>query len=237
MKKSIVALLTLFLIIACNSDKKDKNLHITGTVKGLKKGTLYIQRFQDSSLVALDTIIMDGNSNFESDIHLDSPEMLYLFLDRGVTNSMDNNILFFAEPGKMNISTDIESFLSKVKITGSKNQELYDEFKKIKTRFNDEHLTLVERNIKALKENNPDTLSKLQQDYDKVTLRKYRYAANFALTNADHEIAPYIALTEIYDANIKYLDTIKKSMSPSVAKSKYGQKLTEYIAERKKEQK
>jgi hypothetical protein len=32
--------------------------------------------------------------------------MLYLFLDRGVSNSLDNNLLFFAEPGNINIETN-----------------------------------------------------------------------------------------------------------------------------------
>jgi len=62
------------------------------------------------------------------------------------------------------------------------------------------------------------------------------YAANFALTNANYEIAPYVALTDIYDINIKFLDTIQKSMSPKVAKSKYGRKLNDYLAERRKEE-
>jgi hypothetical protein len=56
------------------------------------------------------------------------------------------------------------------------------------------------------------------------------YATNFAINNKNFEVAPYIALSEIYDINIKYLDTIQKSMSPKVAKSLYGKKLTEYIA-------
>ena len=55
------------------------------------------------------------------------------------------------------------------------------------------------------------------------------FATNFALNNRDFEVAPYIALSEIYDINVKYLDTIQKSMSPKVAKSLYGKKLTEYV--------
>jgi hypothetical protein len=48
-------------------------------------------------------------------------------------------------------------------------------------------------------------------------------------------VAPYIALSEIYDINLKYLDTIQKSMSPKVAKSFYGKKLTDYVAKIKKQ--
>jgi hypothetical protein len=44
-------------------------------------------------------------------------------------------------------------------------------------------------------------------------------------------------LAEIYDINLKYLDTIQKSMTPKVSKSLYGKKLNNYIAERKKEEK
>jgi hypothetical protein len=68
------------------------------------------------ALVAIDTIVIDGSSTFESDIDLKSPEM-YLFLDR--SNSLDNNLLFFAEPGNININ-EIGLFLYGAKITGSK---------------------------------------------------------------------------------------------------------------------
>jgi hypothetical protein len=72
----------------------NQNEPTRGNIKGLKTGTLYIQRVVDSALVAIDTIVIDGSSTFESDIDLKS-EMLYLFLDRGVSNSLDNNLLFF----------------------------------------------------------------------------------------------------------------------------------------------
>jgi hypothetical protein len=48
-------------------------------------------------------------------------------------------------------------------------------------------------------------------------------------------VAPYIALSEINDATVKYLDTIQKSMSPKVAKSRYGVMLTKYVGEIKKQ--
>jgi len=57
---------------------------------------------------------------------------------------------------------------------------------------------------------------------------------NFALNNKDYEVAPYLAVSEIFDANIKYLDTIQKSLSPEVRDSKYGKSLTDFIKERRK---
>ncbi|HLF51576.1 DUF4369 domain-containing protein [Flavobacterium sp.] len=236
MKNSILALFSLFLIVACSEKKSDKNLQITGNIKGLKKGTLYIKKLEDTALVTLDSIKVDGNSAFESNLDLKSPEMLYLFLDRGTSNTMDNSLMFFAEPGKINIDTDLAFFYAKAKITGSKNQELYDAYKKINSRFTDQQLTLTEERLKAFKNNQMNLLSENDVKYDAIKKRKYLYAINFAITNKDYEVAPYIALSEINDATTKYLDTIQKSMSPKVAKSKYGVMLTKYVADRKKQE-
>ena len=54
MKKSIIAFVTLVLLVSCNKTETTGNLHITGNIKGLKKGTLYIQRIVDTTLVVLD---------------------------------------------------------------------------------------------------------------------------------------------------------------------------------------
>lgn len=236
MKKSIVLFFTLVLLASCSKEVSKTNLHLTGNIKGLKNGTLYIQRVVDTSLVAIDTIIIDGDSKFETNIDMKSAEMLYLFLDRGVTNSLDNNILFFAEPGTINIETNLDSYISSAKISGSKNQEKYEEYQKINSRFRDENLDMIEQKFLAMKNGNTKALDSLNTKQENNTRRKYLFATNFAIDNGDYEASPYIALSDIYDINIKYLDTIQKSMSPKVAQSLYGKKLTEYVTKIKKQQ-
>ncbi|MEN9876315.1 MAG: hypothetical protein RLZZ529_1312 [Bacteroidota bacterium] len=236
MKKFSIAFIAITLLFACSEKKSENNLHLTGNIKGLKKGTLYVQRVSNNKLVALDTIAIDGNSNFETNINLQSPEMLYLFLDRGVSNSLDNNLLFFAEPGDISIETNLENYIADAKVTGSKNQDLYYEYKKVDKRFQDESLTLIEKKFNAMKNKNESELTSIVAKQETNIKRKYLYATNFAINNKDYEVAPYIALSEIYDINLKYLDTIHKSMSPKVAQSLYGKKLTEYIASIKKQQ-
>ncbi|MEN2400393.1 DUF4369 domain-containing protein [Flavobacterium sp. MC2016-06] len=236
MKKTIIAFVTLALAAAsCSKKESTDGLHLTGNIKGLKNGTLYIQRVVDTALVAIDSIKIDGNSAFDTNVKLESPEMLYLYLDRGVTNSLDNNIMFFAEPGNINIDTNLDNFIAGAKITGSKNQELYEEYQKINSRFIDENLAIVEPRFKAMKRQDQKAIDSLNAKQENNIKRKYLYATNFALNNKDHEIAPYIALAEIYDINIKFLDTIQKSMSPKVAQSLYGKKLTKYVANIKKQ--
>ncbi len=233
MKHLSAALFAVLLLIGCEKKETDKNLHITGSVKGLMKGTLYIQKIVDTSLVAIDTIQIDGNSEFKNDFNLESPQMFYLFLDRGVTNSLDNNLPFFVEPGNIRIDTQLDRFLSGAKITGSKNNDKFEEFKKVKARYTDQNLMLMEQKLNAYRFNNNakliDSLETLQQANLK---RLYLYTTNFAINNKDLEIAPYLALAEIPDIHLKYLDTIQKSMTPKVAQSFYGKKLTQFFKAR-----
>jgi len=101
------------------------------------------------------------------------------------------------------------------------------------SRFSEGQLALTEEKLRALQFNKA-TPADNDAKSDNLIKRKYLFAINFALTNKDKEIAPYIALSEVYDANIKYLDTINNALTPKVAKSKYGKMLSEYIAKRKK---
>jgi hypothetical protein len=234
MRKIIFAIVALALLSSCNEKKSDKNLHIIGFIKGLKKGTLYIQRIKDTSLVAIDTIKIDGDSHFTSDLNINSPEMFYLFLDRGVTNSVDNNLPIFVEPGTITIESSLDFFTADAKISGSKNQELYDEYKKVVSRYVDQNLDLIQKRFSAYKSKNNTELAKIQNEQDNVLKRKYLYTTNFAVNHADYDVAPYVTVAEIYDINLKYLDTIQKSLTPRIAKSLYGKKLNELITERKK---
>ena len=234
MQKIVIALLSVILLASCSNKKSDKNLHITGYIKGFKKGMLYIQHIKDTSLVVIDSIKIDGDSHFKSDINIDSPEMFYLFLDRGVTNSIDNNLPFFVEPGTINIESSLDFFTADAKITGSKNQELYDEYKKVVSRYVDQNLDLIKKRFDAFKAKNIVEAAKIQQEQNDVTKRKYLYTTNFAVNHADYDVAPYVAVAEISDINLKYLDTIQKSMTPKIAKSLYGKKLNALIVERKK---
>lgn len=237
MKHAFIALCTLFLVCSCSDKKPEGNLHLTGYIKGLKTGTIYIQKIVDTTLVSVDTIVINGDSHFESWLTIKSPEMYYLSLDRGRTNSIDNNLPFFAEPGVINIDTDLEHYYYNAKITGSKNQKLYEDYKKVTSRFTDQNLTITADKFRAQKSNNASKLDSLEKVQKGILQRKYLFATNFAINNKDHEIAPYIALTEIYDINLKYLDTIQKSMTPKVAKSFYGEKLTTYYNKRKNSEK
>jgi len=224
----------LFMIFACGEKKSDKNLHITGNIKGLKTGTIYISRIVGNDLKTIDTIKIDGDSHFEADLDLRSPEMLYAFLDRGTTNSIDNNLPFFAEPGNINIDTNLDSYFAKAKITGSKNQELYEQYQKINAGFSDQLLSLAEAKFNAVKTKNQAELARIEKLQQGIIKRKYLYTVNFAMTHGKFEVSPFVTLSEISDVNLIYIEKIQNALSPQVKESLYGKKLTKYYDALKK---
>ncbi len=233
MKKAILALFSLAILSSCSKNQSESNLHLTGNIKGFSLGKLYIQKAADSSFVNLDSIQIDGKSTFDFNLNIEEPEMLFLIIDRGTTNSLDDRLPFFAEPGKITIESQLQQFYSNAKITGSHNQDLYENYKQVNSKFTNQNLEYMKHILNAQKHNLSKKLDSLLVLQNSNIKRKYLYTINFAITHKDQAIAPYLALVEIPDANIKYLDTIYKSLTPEIARSKYGIILEKYITELK----
>lgn len=235
MKHFILSLTTALVLVSCTQKNSNTNTHLTGTIKGFSSGTVYLQKMNDTALISIDSVKMKSDSQFKFDFDLDSPEMMYLVVDRGVTNSVDNSLPLFVEPGTMNVTTDLDYFYANAKITGSKNHELFEQFQKINKKYKVELLEISKEKFDAIRFKRFKDVDSIENKFNQKLKRKYLFAINFALTNKEHEIAPYVALTELSDANIKYLDTINKTIIPKVADSKYGKLLTKYLNEQKKE--
>jgi len=228
-------LITLFVFIGLLSCEKEEHqgLILKVNIEGLKKGTVYLKKAKDSTLTIVDSLVINGNSAFELHSDIESPEMFYLFLDK--YNSDQRNIAFFANTGITEINTTLKNFEIDAKINGSEQQKALEEYKKIAGRFNERNLELIKENFEAIRDQDTAKLKTNEAEYNSLLKRKYLYTVNFAMSHKDSEIAPYLALSEIYDANVKWLDTINNSLSPKVKESKYGKKLTQLISQRKKE--
>ncbi len=233
MKQIASFLFFLTLLISCSEPKPEGNAIIKGNIKGLKKGTIFLQKIQDTMVVAVDSVIIDGLSEFTMHTNVTEPEVYYLHLDKKDGAEFNDRFDFFVEPGETIITTTLEDFEKDAKIVGAKNQEKLYEFKLISRRFNDQHLRLLKSSFEARKQKNEELLTANDLEYQRMVKRRYLYTVNFALNNKDLEVAPYVTMNEIFDANVKYLDTIANGLSPKVQKSIYGSQLIKYIKDRK----
>ncbi|MDB4402292.1 DUF4369 domain-containing protein [Algibacter sp.] len=224
MKKISLVLLALFLM-ACGKEQHD--LTVKANIEGLKKGTLYLKKVEDTTLVIIDSLVVNGNTNIELHSDLDSPEVFYLYLDKN--SAEKDRITFFADKGITEINTTLKNFAFEFEIKGSEQQKTLEEYQTVIDKINNRYLYNFKEQFEARKAGDTTKLNILIKEGNNSLKRKYLYTVNFALNNKNSEVAPYLALTEIYNARIDYLDTINNSLTPKVKASKYGKELNTFI--------
>ena len=232
--RKIFLLLSLSIILFSCSKERETNMIVTGQIKGLKKGKLYLQKMKDTLLVTVDSIALIGTESFELKDFVDSPVLYYLTFD---ANNAEKSILFFGEEGTITINDNVENFGVFPEINGSKNQVLLDKFKLMSQKFQEQNLELIKLDFEAKKANDKNLIEKVENDYKRLVRRRVLYTANFAITNADSEVAPYLALTELYDATLPLLDTVNAALSDRIKASTYGKRYQEYLEQIKKQEK
>jgi hypothetical protein len=230
MKQLFFGVLAL-CVFSCGSDKK--NMQVSGSILGLKKGTIYLKKANDSMIVIVDSTKIGDDYKFQLSAEMDEPEAFYLELDKTVNK--ENRITFMGYEGLTTINTTLKNFGYDAQIKGSKDQEVLENYLKMMSRFKDQNLEFLKSNLDA--QIKKDTLAYLvsSKKMNNQTKRKYLYTANFALANKSSIVAPYLALTEIYDAKLSLLDTINVSLTKDVKASKYGEALDGYIKALKEE--
>lgn len=226
MKKLFSCIVIIAVLFSCGNDKTG-NMVVKGQIDGLKKGTVYLQKFKDTLLVVVDSIQLNGEGIFTLKDEVENPEIYFLTLDK----MQKEKISFFGEKGEITVTSKLEKFATSAKITGSKNQEKLEEHNAMAKKFNGRLLELFKEKFDAQKLNDTAMFSKLIKEENNLIKRKYLYTTNFAVVNADYETAPYLALTDLYNANVKLLDTINNSLTEKVKTSKYGIALEKYIKE------
>ena len=195
---------------------------VSGNIDGLKKGTVYLQKQQDSIIVSIDSILVEGNSNFKLETEINEPDIYYLYLDKNDGDSLNDIITFFGNNGEINIKTSLKNFDSSYEISGSKNTELLQEYFSIIRKFNLQNLDLLEIFYKAQIENNQAKIDSVNTQIENLIKRKYLYTLNFATNNSEFEISPYLAVSQIADANQEFLLKLYDTLPEKIKNSKYG---------------
>jgi Domain of unknown function (DUF4369) len=223
--KNILSVVIVLLAISCT--KETANFTLKGNIKGLKKGTVYLEKEQDSTYKIIDSLVINGNPQFELHCNLEEPEVLYLRLNKN--DNKESIITFFADKGITEINSTLKNFSFDAKINGSKQQELLEEYLAMMSKFNDQNLDMIKDHFDPKKEKDSTSNLDFEDKYNSLLKRKYLYTINFAVTHNQSEVAPYLAITEIANANIKFLDTIYNSLENNIKSTLYGKKLKSLI--------
>ena len=216
----------LLCFFKCSNDL-DKNLNISGSIKGLRKGKLYLQKYiNDSILIDIDSLKIDGVENFEFNDSLDQAQFYFLTLKKDETDTTMNKIPFFAERGEIKINTRLNTFLSSARIEGSDNQILWEEYLTVIRKFNNQNIDLVKKYLEKKGEFNTDKRNQLfERKSNLINRKKTLYSLNFAMNNSGKEISAYIGLYELNNVSKKYLDSLYSRLETKIKNSFYGNKL------------
>lgn len=232
MKQITLLLVCSLMLINCTTPKENQ-MRLSGFVKGMKEGTLLLQKSENNTFKTIDSMVVKGDAHFNFSQTIESPELYFLSLKIQNIDREVGAIAFFAEPGDITINTKLNNFLENAVITGSKNQKKYTQYKTLIKRYTDKNKKLTQLLISAAKAKNMKAIDSIDTLQKRVLAGSYLATVNYAINNKDYEIAPFLALSEIYNANTKYLDTIYNTLSPKIKASTYGVALKEFISQTK----
>ncbi|NRD22912.1 DUF4369 domain-containing protein [Winogradskyella litoriviva] len=226
LNKALSLIILSLLAISCGKEN-DANLTVKGTVKGLKKGIIYLQKDGDSSIVDLDSMVINGQQEFMLNTNIEEPLLLYLKMFKN--DGAEHYIPFFADKGVTEINTTLKNFNFDSKIKGSKQQALLDDYLKVISKYNNQNLDILEAQFLAQKSKDSLAIDSLTTMSNLLIKRKYAYTIQYAINNNDSEVAPYLALYEARNANPVFIDSIYNNLTPKIKNSIYGKKLGEVV--------
>ena len=192
---------------------------------------IYLQKLEDSSLINIDSVLIDGVSTFNFKENIDEPEVLYIYLKLKDGSLKDVRLPFFAEASNIIVNTDLKNFVISAQIIGSVNQDKIKEHQKIINRFSDKNLELIEQLFNAKQKMNDSLVSEIKNKQRNLISSRYLATVNFSIRNKHLEIAPYLMINVVPDINKKYMDTVYQSLTPAIKDSKYGKALENLIQE------
>ena len=232
MKQITLLLVCSLMLINCTTPKENQ-MRLSGFVKGMKEGTLLFQKSENNTFKTIDSMVVKGDAHFNFTETIESPELYFLSLKIQNIDREVGAIAFFAEPGDITINTKLNNFLENAVITGSENQKKYTQYKTLIKRYTDKNKKLTQLLISAAKAKDMKAIDSIDTMQKRVLAVSYLATVNYAINNKDYEIAPFLALSEIYNANTKYLDTIYNTLTPKIKASTYGVALKEFISQTK----
>lgn len=199
---------------------------IKGNIKGLTKGTVLLEEVKDTLIVPVDSCTVRDDGNFTLGDNLKSPQIYYL----KIKEKPQEKVLIFGERGVVHFQSNLEHFNLSAKVQGSTNHDLLKTCDAMVQKFNDKRLDLFKAHLLAEKLHDSIKMDSLNREFRRLERRKILYIANYAVKHADKEVAPYLALTKLYNAKINLLDTVNNSLTDAVKASKYGKELERFIS-------
>ncbi|MDR1594413.1 MAG: AhpC/TSA family protein [Prevotellaceae bacterium] len=123
MKYFFTLIIVILLIGGCG--KNPDRLNLSGTVKDVSSGKIYLQRYENKSFFNIDsTDIVNGTFKFTNEVKL--PEIYGLAIDN--SGNPFHSFIIFLDNNPIKVELDTADEFKNTIVTGSKEQDLLKEF-------------------------------------------------------------------------------------------------------------
>lgn len=224
--KYVYILFISALLLTCSN--QEKNFNLSGSIKGLKKGTVYLEVFNDSNFITVDSFKVYNSPDFKLNCNLEYPNLLRLRLDKNKKVQYTSD--FFGTIGETFLNTSLKNFNKDIVITGSEHTKLYEEYQEMIKSFNSKNLDLIVEGFNAQKSNDTALANEITKKQQGLLKRKILFALNFGVNHNDSEVAPFIAITDLPDVKSPLIDSLYNNLTPRIKDSYYGKKLKKQLS-------
>ena len=237
MKKIILLVAVTVVLFSCNK-LGEGEYEITGTVKGMKTGLVYLEKQSPMGMgaQAIDTVkIVDGK--FEIKGKTTEPEIHFIQIDK-----VNGKVPFILEGGEIEITVDKDS-LFKSKLGGTYSNEEFSNFNEESNKIQKK----LQKEVQAFQMKNMTVMNEAQQKQDTVTMNRIRkeydaiqkpitdYTFDYPKSHPKSFIS--VLITQMMMNNPKYskeIEGIYNSLDESLKKTKPAKAIKESITASKK---
>jgi hypothetical protein len=237
MKKIILLVAVAIALYSCKN-LADGEYEITGTVKGMKTGLVYLEKQSPMGMSsqAIDTVkIVDGK--FEIKGKTTEPEIYFLQIEK-----VEGKVPFILEGGEIEVTVDKDS-LFKSKLGGTYSNEEFSKFneesaklqKKIQKPAMDFQMKNMPLMQEAQQKNDTATMNRIRKEYDAIQKPISDFTFEYPKSHPKSFIS--VLITQMMLNNPKYskdVEGIFNSLDESLKKTKPGKAVKESIDATKK---
>ena len=237
MKKTLLLLAVVLVLVSCKK-LADGEYEITGNVKGMKTGTVYLEKQSPMGMGTqpVDTVkIIDGKFVIKGKTK--ETEISFIQIEK-----LQGKIPFILEGGEIEITVDKDS-LFKSKTVGTYSNDEFtkfnDESNKIQKRLQKKVTEFQNKNMaiinEAQKNNDTLTMSKLRDEYEFIQKDITDYTFTYPKTHPKSFIS--VLIIQMMVNNPKYakeIEPLYNSLDESLKKTKPGKSIKSGIDASKK---
>ena len=210
------------LVLGLSSCGPQKDFSITGNVRGVDSGMIYIQKMQDGEWIKLDSAILSkGSFNFTGKV--DIPEIRYF-----VVKDKQVFLPFFVENADITVDIYADS-VDKSVISGSATQDIYNLFNKRMDTVNTEMQAVYLKYKEAEQAGDSATMAIQDSIYTRVEKKEKELILSFAKEHANSVVGPYLVMRNSYFFELNELEQAAAAFDTSLSRSYYMQNLTKRI--------